>query len=94
MKVYLVRVSDPEPDVDPFVGVFAANTVFELGLIVDEWLSPMECEYLVVKQGGLYQDAATGVELSERWAELVDDSEDWKPFTQWFNQYHNRLKTA
>ena len=91
MKVYLVRLADPPEGEDPFVGVFAAQNIFELGMIVDEWVSPMACEYLAAPPGGVCWSPMFGAEFSEGWMPLVEEEEEegvWRRFTRrWLNQY-------
>jgi hypothetical protein len=89
MKVYLVRLAAPPGDTDPFVGVFAAQSVFELGLLVDEWVSPLECEYVAAPPGGVCWTPRYSPEFSEGWIPFVEEDEGvWREFgKRWLNRY-------
>jgi hypothetical protein len=52
MPVYVVRMKDD----NEIVGIYSADNENDLAEFVDESVTPMECEYLVLPDGGFYLD--------------------------------------
>ena len=55
MSLYIVRLDDNVTDhKDELVGIFSASDIESLFWLVDECVSPTECEYAKLPDGGIF----------------------------------------
>ena len=80
MNVYLVRLIEEQE----IVGVFAAKNINNLYDLVDECVSPYECEYAKLPEGGLCWLAPRSPKVSSK-KQFNEDADE----TNWFGKPYN-----
>ena len=79
MNVYLVRLIEEQE----IVGVFAAKNISNLFDLVDECVSPYDCEYARLPEGGLYWSAPKSPKVSLK--QFDEDADE----INWFGRQYN-----